>query len=48
MEEGKDQEVREGSVVPNFRLRSNAGDEIGAEDFRNKAHLVLFFVREYQ
>ena len=42
MEEEKDQEVREGFVVPGFRLRSSTGDEIGAEDYRNKAHLVLF------
>ena len=48
MDEGKDQEIREGFVVPSFRLRSSTGDDIGAEDFRNKAQLVLFFVREYQ
>lgn len=48
MAEEKDQEVREGLTVPDFRLRSGSGEEIGVEDFRDKAHLVIFFVREYE
>jgi peroxiredoxin len=43
----EESEVREGSVVPDFRLQSSTGDEIGVGDYREKAHLVLFFVREY-
>ncbi len=36
-----------GSQAPNFRLSANDGREISLTDYRDKALVVLFFVREY-
>lgn len=36
-----------GSRAPDFRLPATTGGEIGLSDFRGKANVVLFFVREY-
>lgn len=36
-----------GSPAPDFKLMANTGQEIGLADYKGKAHVVLFFVREY-
>jgi peroxiredoxin len=36
-----------GSLSPDFKLSANDGREICLSDYRNKALVVLFFVREY-
>jgi peroxiredoxin len=36
-----------GSLSPGFKLSANDGHEIHLSDYRNKALVVLFFVREY-
>jgi peroxiredoxin len=36
-----------GSPAPEFSLSANDGREIGLLDYRGKALVVLFFVREY-
>ena len=36
-----------GSQAPDFQLSANDGREIKLVDFRDKALVVLFFVREY-
>lgn len=41
------QEVNVGSAAPGFRLPGSTGSQIGLRDYREKSHVVLFFVREY-
>jgi peroxiredoxin len=36
-----------GSPAPDFKLTANTSQEIGLVDYKGKAHVVLFFVREY-
>ena len=36
-----------GSRAPEFKLSANDGREIRLADYRGKALVVLFFVREY-
>ena len=36
-----------GSPAPDFKLMANTGQEIGLAVYKGKAHVVLFFVREY-
>jgi len=36
-----------GSPAPDFKLMADTGQEIGLADYKGKAHVVLFFVREY-
>lgn len=40
-------EVSVGSRAPEFRLSAQDGREIGLADYRGRAPVVLFFVREY-
>jgi peroxiredoxin len=40
-------ELNVGSPAPDFSLLANNGREIGLADYRDRATLVLFFVREY-
>jgi len=40
-------ELSVGSPAPEFRLPASSGGEIGLADFKNKASVILFFVREY-
>jgi peroxiredoxin len=47
MSEESDSEVQLGSPAPDFRLLASNNQQIGLEDFRGKANMVLFFVREY-
>jgi peroxiredoxin len=39
--------IVEGSSAPDFILESNTGDQVNLAKFRGRAHVVLFFVREY-
>jgi len=39
--------VEIGSPVPEFRLPSTTGKDIGAGEYRDRSNLVLFFVREF-
>ncbi len=41
------EELTVGSRAPDFRLASSQGGEAGSADYLGKAHVVLFFVREY-
>jgi peroxiredoxin len=47
MSEETDSEVQLGSPAPDFRLLASNNQQISLEDFRGKANVVLFFVREY-
>jgi peroxiredoxin len=40
-------ELEIGSPAPDFKLPASVGGEIGVQDYRGLAHVVLFFVREY-
>ena len=40
-------ELNIGSPAPEFKLPANDGGEIALSDYRGKAPIVLFFVREY-
>ena len=42
-----DEPLEVGSPAPDFKLKANTGQEIGLVDYKGKAHVVLFFVREY-
>jgi peroxiredoxin len=33
--------------APDFKLFANTGGEISLSDYRGKAHVVIFFVREF-
>ncbi len=39
--------VTEGSLAPDFRLPASTGGEIALSDYRQRANVALFFVREY-
>lgn len=47
MSEETDFELQIGSPAPDFRLLASNNQQIGLEDYRDKANVVLFFVREY-
>ena len=36
-----------GSFAPDFRLQATDGREIALSDFRGRANVVLFLIREY-
>jgi len=40
-------ELAAGSRAPEFRLAASTGGEVGLADYRDKANVILFFVREY-
>ena len=40
-------EAKIGSYAPDFRLPATNGREISLSDYRRKANVVLFFVREF-
>ena len=40
-------ELEVGSIAPLFRLPGSTGQEIGLADYAGKAHVILFFVREF-
>lgn len=40
-------EMNVGSPAPEFKLSANNGREIRLVDYRDKALVILFFVREY-
>jgi len=39
-------EAKIGSLAPDFRLTATNGDEISLKNFRSKANVVVFFIRE--
>lgn len=41
------EELDLGSRAPDFTLHSSTGGEVTLADYRGHAHVVLFFVREY-
>jgi peroxiredoxin len=40
-------ELAVGSPAPDFRLQASSGHEVALTDYRGKANVILFFVREY-
>jgi peroxiredoxin len=40
-------EAKIGSYAPDFRLQATDGGAIALSDFRGRANVVLFFIREY-
>jgi peroxiredoxin len=47
MESKEISSVEIGSPVPEFRLPSNTGKNIGVGEYKDRSNLVLFFVREF-
>jgi peroxiredoxin len=47
MEEAKVDELTAGSPAPDFRLLGSHGQDVSLTEFRSKANVVLFFVREF-
>jgi peroxiredoxin len=41
------EELNIGSTAPDFRLPANDERQVSLADYRGKANVVLFFVREY-
>ena len=41
------QEVNVGSLAPDFGLESNGGTMIRLSEYRGRAHVVLYFMREF-
>ncbi len=37
-----------GELAPDFHLAASTGREIALADYRDRSHVVLFFVRAYQ
>ena len=40
-------EVNIGSLAPDFRLESNGGAIVRLSEYRGRAHVVLYFMREF-
>lgn len=40
-------EAKIGSVAPDFHLPAMNGVEVALSDFRGRANVILFFVREF-
>jgi peroxiredoxin Q/BCP len=40
-------ELAVGSPAPDFKLPASTGGEVALTDYRGKASVILFFVREY-
>ena len=40
-------EIEAGSVAPDFALESNDGTVVHLTDYRNRKHVVLYFMREF-
>lgn len=40
-------EVNVGSLAPDFRLESNGGAIVRLSEYRGRAHVVLYFMREF-
>jgi len=40
-------EVNVGSLAPDFRLESNGGALVRLSEYRGRAHMVLYFMREF-
>ena len=40
-------ELTIGSPAPDFTLPASSGNQVALADYRGKANVILFFVREY-
>ena len=40
-------EVNLGSLAPDFRLESNGGTIVRLSEYRARAHVILYFMREF-
>ncbi|HEX6554255.1 MAG TPA: hypothetical protein VF026_15925 [Ktedonobacteraceae bacterium] len=40
-------EVNIGSFAPDFRLESNEGAFVRLSEYRGRAHVVLYFIRDF-
>lgn len=40
-------EIKIGSVAPDFNLESSDGTVVHLSDYRNRKHVVLYFMREF-
>ena len=40
-------EINVGSPAPDFRLESNGGAIVRLSEYRGRAHVVLYFMREF-
>jgi peroxiredoxin len=40
-------EVNVGSLAPDFRLESNGGTIVRLSEYRGRAHVILYFMREF-
>ncbi|HEY6407970.1 MAG TPA: hypothetical protein VIY29_10930 [Ktedonobacteraceae bacterium] len=40
-------EVNVGSLAPDFGLESNGGTMVRLSEYRGRAHVVLYFMREF-
>ncbi len=40
-------ELAVGSPAPDFKLPASSGNEVALTDYRGRANVILFFVREY-
>ena len=40
-------EVNVGSLAPDFRLESNEGAMVRLSEYRGRAHVILYFMREF-
>ena len=40
-------EVNVGSLAPDFHLESNEGAMVRLSEYRGRAHVVLYFMREF-
>lgn len=40
-------EVNVGSLAPDFRLESNGGAIVRLSEYRGRAHVILYFMREF-
>jgi peroxiredoxin len=44
---GEMDEIRVGTVAPDFKLPSASGSEVALSDYHGRMAVVLFFVREF-
>ena len=48
MDPDRSEELAVGDLAPDFHLTAGDGHEIALADYRDKANLVLFFVRAFE
>jgi peroxiredoxin len=40
-------DINVGSLAPDFRLESNGGAIVRLSEYRGRAHVILYFMREF-